>query len=441
MTRTPFELRVLGPTELHGPDAGAAEAMSKQTKRLALLAYLAITSADGFRRRDQVAAVFWPESDQGTARTHLRKALHGIRDTLGEDLFLTRADDEVRTAPDLLSCDAVALRRAVAEERWSDALALHRGELLEGVFPEGVDHEFHEWLSAERKRLREMAASAAWHCAAAEEARGDRIAATAMARRARELDPDNEEGVRRLLELLDRRGDRGTALRVYEEWRARLQEEFGVEPAPETRKLARRIQAARQGESHDTPALPPAALTMADRPHPTAAAPRARADAPSPATRWPRRVAAIGAIGVLVVAASLALTSARAPHPRSLEFQPLAGIGDSSAVTLAALVTELLTTGLASDSNVEVWTAAALTRSSLEAQSSRRPRVRYVSDGAVHVRGARVVLTLRILLAPDGLTAFAREYSVEGTTDSEIADDLAARARRDILAYLQETRP
>jgi len=73
-----------------------------------------------------------------------------------------------------------------------------------------------------------------------------------MARRALELAPDDEQCVRDLISLLDRAGDRGGALRVYSEWQARLFKEYGVEPAPETRKLARRVQSARKGESHET---------------------------------------------------------------------------------------------------------------------------------------------------------------------------------------------
>jgi len=33
----------------------------------------------------------------------------------------------------------------------------------------------------------------------------------------------------------------------------RVKNPDGVEPAPETRKLARRVQSARKGESHETP--------------------------------------------------------------------------------------------------------------------------------------------------------------------------------------------
>ena len=232
------------------------DALARQPKRLALLAYLALTTVDGFRRRDHVISLFWPELDQAQARTYLRKALYGIREALGEDLFINRGEDEIRLDHTVVWCDAVALQQRARDGQWPDALSLYRGELLDGMYPEGVAAEFQEWLDGQRRSLRELAARAAWETATIEEARGDRGAAVAMARRARELDPDNEEGVRRLMELLDRRGDRGGALKVYGEWQARLMEDYGVEPAPETRKLANRVRAARKGESHETPPTP-----------------------------------------------------------------------------------------------------------------------------------------------------------------------------------------
>ena len=157
--------------------------------------------------------------------------------------WITRSSGATRSR-----CSSESGRR-----QWPDALSLYRGEVLDGMYPDGVAPEFQEWLDTQRRSMRELAARAAWETSRAEEERGDRGAAVAMARRARELDPDNEEGVRRLMELLDRRGDRSGALKVYGEWQARLLEDYGVEPAPETRKLANRVRAARKGESHETP--------------------------------------------------------------------------------------------------------------------------------------------------------------------------------------------
>ena len=86
--------------------------------------------------------------------------------------------------PDRVWCDAVALVQHTKAQRWAEALALYRGELLEGLFPEGVAQEFEEWLADKRKTLRDQAARAAWEGSRIEEGRGDRKAAAVMARRA-----------------------------------------------------------------------------------------------------------------------------------------------------------------------------------------------------------------------------------------------------------------
>ncbi len=408
-------------------------AQARQPKRLAVLAYLAVVSVDGFRRRDPLVALFWPELDQATGRTYLRKAIHGIRDTLGAELFISRGEDELRVDPHQLCCDVVQLRQALADGRWSEALGHYRGELLEGMFPDGVAQEFHEWLSGQRRTLREAAALAAWACSEAEEARGDRTAAAVMARRARDLDPDNEEGVRRLMELLDRRGDRGSALRVFADWQARLMEEFGVEPAPETRRVARRIQAARKGESHETPPvmMPVGSLAPGARP-PQLRAPSAAviAEAPPATGRRPKLVR--GALLVLGAFGLLAWWRSTATHPASVEVQALRAIGGAGADGLASAVTEFITTRLAADTALRVVSAGPA--------SAGRSVSRVLTDGAIHWRGSRAVLTLRLIRNSDGTAVFAHEYPVDVAAADSMAQRLGAAAAADIRRELLRLR-
>src|SRR5688572_11402670 len=127
--KPPFELRVLGSTELNGP-LKDADSLIRQPKRVALLAYLAISTADGFRRRDQIIALFWPELDQSQARTYFRKSLYAIREAFGDEIFVTRGEEELRVDAARLWCDAVALVEHLRLQHWSEALAVYRGELL-----------------------------------------------------------------------------------------------------------------------------------------------------------------------------------------------------------------------------------------------------------------------------------------------------------------------
>lgn len=429
-----YELRILGHTELSGPNPDAVEALARQPKRLALLAYLALTTVDGFRRRDHVISLFWPELDQAQARTYLRKALYGIREALGEDLFINRGEDEIRIDHALVWCDAVALQQRARDGQWPDALSLYRGELLDGMYPEGMAPEFQEWLDAQRRALRELAARAAWETSMIEEARGDRGAAVAMARRARELDPDNEEGVRRLMELLDRRGDRGGALKVYGEWQARLLEDYGVEPAPETRKLANRVRAARKGESHETPPTPLKPTQVL----PTQAEAILPAAAPIERTTWRFKVPVIASVILFAVAFSAMLWPDSPWRPRggqhSVSVLPLRSIGGDQLQQTAEAVTEEITTGLATHTGVTVRPAnraQSLLRDGADIDKvGRRLGVAFIADGSVQGNADRIRLTIRLLRAEDAVATWANTFDFPpahlSAVSRSVADSIAA---------------
>src|SRR3989475_4150125 len=86
------EFRMLGAMSLLGADGHDLRAVLAQPKRVALLAYLAVTPR--FHRRDSLVALFWPDLDQEHARAALRQALHGLRRALGEGVLVTRGDED-----------------------------------------------------------------------------------------------------------------------------------------------------------------------------------------------------------------------------------------------------------------------------------------------------------------------------------------------------------
>ena len=432
MDKKLVELRVLGATELTGNIDGAGDGIVRQPKRLALLAYLAIATANGFRRRDEIIGLFWPELDQAQGRTYLRKALHALRDELGDDAFLTRGDDEVRVNPSVIWCDAAALTALMKAGRHREALDLYRGELLSGLYPEGVAQEFEEWLRVERKSLRHAAARAAWDCVHLEQARGDGAAATALARRALEIEPDNEEGVRELIALLDKRGDRAGALRVYKEWQSRLQEEFGVEPAPETRKLAKAVQAARKGESHETPAAPPVPVRKSfitgELSKPTSQTNDSRSRARS-FIGW--RTTAIFLAVVFIGAVLFARDRSAAAGPRSVAVLPLRPLGDPGLRHHADAIVEELTTRLAMDSAITVRSSVALTQTGSRRDVGKIGRdlgVAHIADGAVQRSGSHIRVTLRLVRASDAIAIWAGSYDTDDADVSSMAQKVAKDA-------------
>jgi DNA-binding SARP family transcriptional activator len=236
-----IELRTLGAADLRTSAGNEVRAVLAQPKRFALLVYLALAPTARYCRRDTLLGLFWPESDQARARASLRQSVRFLRQAVGDGVIVSRGEEDVGLADTAVSCDALQFRAALARGDAERALQLYRGELLTGFFlPETP--EFERWLEEERERLRRAAVAAAWTLSASAQAEGQMTAAASWARRATELSPTDEEGLRRLLSLLDAAGNRAEALEAYTTFAERMRIEYGLEPAPETRALVQGIR-------------------------------------------------------------------------------------------------------------------------------------------------------------------------------------------------------
>jgi serine/threonine-protein kinase len=207
----------------------------QQPKRLGLLAYFAIEVGPRWVRRDVLLNLFWPELDQTHARAALRRALYFLRRALGEEVLEGRGDDELRILPGGLWCDATAFEAALAGGDLIAALRLYRGPLLEGFYIAGAP-EAEQWLDRTRSRMMQAAARAAWSLA--ERPDTESSAAAEWAGRAVGFLPDDEDGIRRLLLLLERLDDRSGAIAAYDEFARRLRLDFDSEPSASLAQLA-----------------------------------------------------------------------------------------------------------------------------------------------------------------------------------------------------------
>ena len=228
-----LELSLLGGIELRGAPRSAADAVMSQSKAVALLAFLALSPEGRFQRRDRVVGLLWPDLDQAHARTAVRKTLYELRAALGPELLATRGHDEIAIAPGILRCDAVEFAAAVEMGRLARALELYRGDFMPGFFLSGCS-EFERWVENERTVAQERAAAASWALAVALEQGDELTAAGSWARRAVRHAWTDERVLRRALAMLDRLGDRAGAVKLYEDFAARLRAELDVEPSAET---------------------------------------------------------------------------------------------------------------------------------------------------------------------------------------------------------------
>lgn len=237
-----LRLRLLGSHTVESRTRPTAPALIHKPKRFALLAYLAAALPRGDHTRDQLVALFWPEFDQQRARAALNRTLYALRQELGDGVVVSHGNDMVGLEPDALWCDVVAFEAAIEAGDPGGALELYRGDLLPGFFVTGAP-ELDRWLERERSRLREMAVRAALELA---ETMPD---ATHWLRRAREINPDDERILRRLLAALDGSGDRAAALREYDAFTRSLEDDYAAEPAPETRELVHAIRTRAAAEA------------------------------------------------------------------------------------------------------------------------------------------------------------------------------------------------
>ena len=193
-----------------------------------MLAYLALHP--GPHARAQLAARFWPDVLDESARASLRAALTELRRALGpaagqlvagrETVALEGAVDTRAFAAALDAGDAAA------------ALAASRAPILDGF----DDDWAHDARQAHAQRLADALEQVARTAGPAEAIR--------LTREQVALDPLAEAPNRRLIERLASAGDRAAALAAGERFAQRLRGSLGIAPSHETRALLDELRRA-----------------------------------------------------------------------------------------------------------------------------------------------------------------------------------------------------
>ncbi len=222
---------------------GVALAAPASRRAWVLLAWLALHP--GMNARTRVAAAFWPDVPETSARASLRSAIWSLRRALGPggDAYLSVTRDLIGLDGAGVGVDVVDFDTAVAAGDPAEAARLAEGELLSG-FDE-------EWIWEAREALRVTSTRVFEQLAVAAEDAGDTGSAVGWTRRQVALDPLAEDPQRRLMRRLTAHGDRAAALAGYGRFSERLRRELQVAPSADTRRLAEQIAAG-------PPARPPA---------------------------------------------------------------------------------------------------------------------------------------------------------------------------------------
>jgi DNA-binding SARP family transcriptional activator len=204
-----------------------------------LLAYLAL-NAGGPIPRQQIAGTLWPDSADAQALTNLRREWHHLREHWPEvDAMVDAGTRTLAWRPEKVELDVSDFERSARQGLQGDrraldeAARLYPGDLL----PDCAD----DWIQADRERLRQQALRALFRLIELleqERAYGDAIERGQQLLR---IDPLNEPAWCVLMRCHARRGERATALHLYQQCASILKQELDVQPSAATRRTYREI--------------------------------------------------------------------------------------------------------------------------------------------------------------------------------------------------------
>ncbi len=223
---------------------GARIGLPASRRARGVLAFLALNP--GPQPRARVAARFWPDVLDDSARASLRVALTELRQALGP------AAGHVVATRDTVSLEGPDLRVDVRE--FQQALADgDAARALEACDAPILDDFEEEWAIEARDEHAQQLADALGRAAAAA---SDPAEAVRLTRAEVALDPLAEAPNRRLIERLAATGDRAAALSAGRQFGERLRTQLGIAPSRQTRAL---IEELRRQQTEPVP--PPVGLT------------------------------------------------------------------------------------------------------------------------------------------------------------------------------------
>ncbi|GAB4519676.1 MAG: hypothetical protein Kow0047_30940 [Anaerolineae bacterium] len=248
---TSLEIHLFG--RLHVLGHGQTIPMVEGNKACELLCYL-LLHRDRSHPREALAGTLWGDVPTTQAKTYLRKALWQLQTTLGSSgessplLAVERDWVEVHLDEDTWldidrfeqayqSCHHLDHPRdcALHAEILQHAITLYRGDLLDGWYQ--------DWCLFERERYQQMYLAMLDGLALYHEGHAQYLRALEYATEILRFDRARERTHQQLMRIYALANDRSAALRQYEQCAAILEEELGVEPAPQTRELYEQIRA------------------------------------------------------------------------------------------------------------------------------------------------------------------------------------------------------
>jgi DNA-binding SARP family transcriptional activator/predicted ATPase len=209
--------------------------------------------------RETLAGLLWGDLPEANARRNLTKSLTVLRRhfnpflTIENQYVGLRIDTGFRV--DTLDLDALSAEDNEETISLAQAAKQYRGEFLSGFYVK-ASPAFDEWVVTCRERYRELVIGILEKLINRATEGGRFKEGIEYARRLLSLDPWREAAHRQLMVLLASDGQRSTALAQYEKLCHILDEELGIEPAPETHTLYARLLNLDASIPHNLPPEP-----------------------------------------------------------------------------------------------------------------------------------------------------------------------------------------
>ena len=206
-----------------------------------LLAYLVLRP--GSHSREKLAALFWPDVPDDSARASLRNALYTLRRKLGRQLL--QADRQTAQINSSFPLWVDALTFKTQATRFLNGplpdpnavnLELYTGQLLEGFYD--------DWVLVEREAFRNLYLETLLDLTQRMRSQSEYERAVEFAEMALACDRANERAHQHMIVCHVALGNRGAALSQYEACRMALRDELAVEPSAATKNLHEWIQQA-----------------------------------------------------------------------------------------------------------------------------------------------------------------------------------------------------
>ncbi|MEL6388565.1 MAG: BTAD domain-containing putative transcriptional regulator [Bacteroidota bacterium] len=218
-------------------------------KTLQLLQYLITVRHRNALHKEQIISRIWEDVDQAGGDRDFKVAMHGINKALepnrksrSDAKYIIRQGSTYQLALSLITIDVEIIEMLVslgnqalqedhdlAIEAYREALSYHKGLYL----PNRV---YDDWSSEERERIQILILGA--YISLAELTLDSSPQETIrLCQRALEIDHSWEDAYRLMIRSFIRRGNRPAAIKTYRQCQMILDEEYGIDPLPQTQRL------------------------------------------------------------------------------------------------------------------------------------------------------------------------------------------------------------